>query len=74
VDGKLNIACGIPYRVIQSLYWHDTVKAINSYYRLQGYKKPGLKKPRVTLLPKRGALFNRKMFDMGGGEMKWMEN
>jgi hypothetical protein len=54
VDGKLNIACGIPFRVIQSLYWHDTVRAINSNYRLQGYKKPVLKKPRIKLLPKRG--------------------
>jgi hypothetical protein len=41
-------ACGIPFNVLRSPYWHDLVKAINEAPK--GYKSPNYEKARTVLL------------------------
>jgi hypothetical protein len=41
-------ACGIPFNVLCSPYWHDLVKAINESPK--GYKSPNYEKARTVLL------------------------
>ena len=43
-------ACGIPFNVIRSPYWHDLVRAINT--APAGYKGPNYEKVRTDLLKK----------------------
>jgi hypothetical protein len=41
-------ACGIPFNVLHSPYWHDLVKGINEAPK--GYKSPSYEKARTVLL------------------------
>jgi hypothetical protein len=41
-------ACGIPFNVLRSPYWHDLVKEINEASK--GYKSPNYEKARIVLL------------------------
>jgi hypothetical protein len=52
VDAKVArflYACGVPFNVLRSPYWHDMVKAINQKAP-QGYKSPSYEKARTVLL------------------------
>jgi len=48
-------ACGIPFNVLRSPYWHDLVKGINE--SPEGYKSPGYENVRVLLLDRERAKF-----------------
>ncbi len=51
VDGKIVhflCACGVPFNVLRSPYWHEMVKAINEAPK--GYKSHNYVKPRTMLL------------------------
>jgi hypothetical protein len=53
VDAKVArflYACGVPFNVLRSPYWHSMVKAINK--APIGYKSPGYEKARTVLLDK----------------------
>jgi hypothetical protein len=53
VDAKVArflYACGVPFNVLCSPYWHSMVKAINK--APIGYKSPGYEKARIVLLDK----------------------
>jgi hypothetical protein len=45
-------ACGIPFNVLGSPYWHDLVKGINEAPK--GYKSPSYEKARIVLLDREG--------------------
>ena len=52
VDAKVArflYACGLPFNVLRSPYWHDMVRAINQKAP-QGYKSPSYEKARTVLL------------------------
>ena len=41
-------ACGVPFNVLHSPYWHEMVKGINEAPK--GYKSPNYEKARTVLL------------------------
>jgi hypothetical protein len=52
VDAKVArflYACGVPFNVLRSPYWHDMVRAINQKPP-QGYESPSYEKARTVLL------------------------
>jgi hypothetical protein len=54
VDAKVArflYACGVPFNVLRSPYWHDLVKEINEAPK--GYKSPNYEKARTVLLDMR---------------------
>jgi hypothetical protein len=52
-------ACGIPFNVLRSAYWHDLVKAINKAPK--GYKSPNYEKARTMLLDREKAKIQRAL-------------
>jgi hypothetical protein len=57
VDAKVArflYACGVPFNVLRSPYWHDMVRAINEKAP-QGYKSPSYEKARTVLLDREKA-------------------
>jgi hypothetical protein len=62
VDAKVArflYACGVPFNVLRSPYWHSMVKAINK--APIGYKSPGYEKARTVLLDKEKARLKRAL-------------
>ena len=62
VDAKVArflYACGVPFNVLRSPYWHSMVKAINK--APIGYKSPGYEKARTVLLDKEKAKVKRAL-------------
>jgi hypothetical protein len=57
VDAKVArflYACGVPFNVLRSPYWHDMLRAINEKAP-QGYKSPSYEKARTVLLDREKA-------------------
>jgi hypothetical protein len=57
VDAKVEwflYACGVPFNVLHSPYWHDMVRAINEKVP-KGYKSPNYEKARIVLLDREKA-------------------
>jgi hypothetical protein len=52
-------ACGVPFNVLRSPYWHDLVKAINEAPK--GYKSPNYEKARTVLLDREKAKVQRAL-------------
>jgi hypothetical protein len=52
-------ACGIPFNVLRSSYWHDLVKGINESPK--GYKSPSYEKATTMLLDKERAKIQRAL-------------
>jgi hypothetical protein len=52
-------ACGIPFNVHCSPYWHDLVKGINEAPK--GYKSPSYEKARIVLLDRERAKIQRAL-------------
>ena len=62
MDGKIVrflCACGVPFNVLRSPYWHDMVKAINEAPK--GYKAPNYEKARTVLLEREKAKVQRAL-------------
>jgi hypothetical protein len=62
VDAKVArflYACGVPFNVLRSPYWHDVVKAINEAPK--GYKSPSYEKARTVLLDREKAKVQRAL-------------
>jgi hypothetical protein len=58
-------ACGVPFNVLRSPYWHDMVKAINK--APLGYKGPRYEKARTVLLDKERAKIKRTLIRLTDG-------
>ena len=52
-------ACGVPFNVLHSPYWHDFVNAINEAPK--GYKSPNYEKARIVLLDREKAKIQRAL-------------
>jgi hypothetical protein len=52
-------ACGIPFNVLRSPYWHDLVKGINEAPK--GYKSPNYEKARTVLLDREKTKIQRAL-------------
>ena len=62
VDGKIVrflCACGVPFNVLRSPYWHEMVKAINEAPK--GYKAPNYEKARTVLLEREKSKVQRAL-------------
>ena len=62
VDAKVArflYACGVPFNVLRSPYWHSMVKSINR--ALVGYKSPRYEKARTVLLEKEKSKVKRAL-------------
>jgi len=62
VDAKVArflYACGVPFNVLRSPYWHAMVKAINK--APAGYRSPGYEKARTVLLEKEKSKVKRAL-------------
>jgi hypothetical protein len=71
VDEKvvwLLYACGIPFNVLRSPYWHDLVKKIKKAPK--GYESPNYEKARIMLLDREKEKIKRAHgLQMNGGNM-----
>ena len=56
---KFLYACGIPFNMLRSPYWHDLVKAINEAPK--GYKSPNYEKARTVLFDREKAKVQRAL-------------
>jgi hypothetical protein len=68
VDAKVArflYACGVPFNILRSPYWHSMVKAINK--APIGYKSPGYEKARTVLLDKEKAKVKRALTQFTDG-------
>jgi hypothetical protein len=52
-------ACGIPFNVLRSPYWHDLVKGINEPRK--GYKSPNCEKARTVVLDREETKIQRAL-------------
>ena len=62
-------ACGVPFNVLRSPYWHEMVSAINDAPK--GYKSPGYDKARTVGLDHEKAKINHSLARMTGS---WNEH
>ena len=62
-------ACGVPFNVLRSPYWHEMVSAINDAPK--GYKSPGYDKPRTVGLDHEKAKISHSLNKMTSS---WTDN